>query len=322
MSFLSSIVQSELELPQEAQLILRRIGKRDTGTKLKALADFADALRAHDGAWAASLLANWTVLFGRLGGDASAQVREAACAALRQLVCSAGRKALAPHLKQLITPWLCLRMDEHAEVRRAAIAAFDESFTSPTKYVDALVFCRDEIASGLADRALAHAEKEGEDSHSRRASSALRCAAHLILASSRQAAPSANSPESLADEPSSRQAVHVEKISRALRDHLFSDEMWNLGEISAPPVRAATYALALVLLQARRDAPEMTPRCAAAAHLGQSRMRISADSGRVSRSISRTWRRPSVDRSQRRCSAASARLKPCANSLCGSRCCC
>ena len=71
----------------------------------------------------------------------------------------------------------------------------------------------------------------------------------------------------------------MEKISRALRDHLFSDQMWNLGEISAPPVRAATYALALVLLQARRDDAEMCvggpPRPIAHAHLGGFRPCIS-----------------------------------------------
>ena len=67
MSFLSAIVQGEAELPQEAALILRRLSKRDASTKLKALADFGTALRAHDAPWAEALLGQWVPTFGRSG---------------------------------------------------------------------------------------------------------------------------------------------------------------------------------------------------------------------------------------------------------------
>lgn len=60
-------------LDAEAQVLLRKIGKKDTMTKLKALAELIELTPARGAEWTCALLPNWVLAFGRLSSDASWQ---------------------------------------------------------------------------------------------------------------------------------------------------------------------------------------------------------------------------------------------------------
>ena len=218
----------------EQALLLRKMAKRDTVTKLKALGELREALSAHGASWAAELMPHWVPHFVRLSGDGSWQVRESACAALGQLASLLGRQ-LAPHLRPLMAAWLCAKHDPHGGTAAAAAAAFGVAFPNPRKYADALLFCRDELARGLAERALsappaAASDKDeaaaADDAHARRVGSALRAASHLLAV----AAESGEAPASGA--------------RAALEAALCGGEVWRLGSAASSFVRTGAYGWA------------------------------------------------------------------------------
>ena len=149
---LSSLLDSSVD--GDAQLLLRKLGKRDTVTKLKGLGELREALSSHDEGWVAALAPHWVPVFCRLAADPSWQVREASCAALGH-ICSILGRDLAPHLKPLMAAWVCARHDPHGPTAAAAAAALGGAFPNPKKYADALLYCREELARGLSERVIA-----------------------------------------------------------------------------------------------------------------------------------------------------------------------
>ena len=79
---LLSAVLGDSSLDGETQVLLKKLGKRDTTTKLKALVELHATLRDKGAEWAAEFLPHWCLAFGRLAADISWQVREQACSAL------------------------------------------------------------------------------------------------------------------------------------------------------------------------------------------------------------------------------------------------
>ncbi|EOD27352.1 hypothetical protein EMIHUDRAFT_235953 [Emiliania huxleyi CCMP1516] len=69
----------------EQALLLRKMAKRDTVTKLKALGELREALSAHGASWAAELMPHWVPHFVRLSGDGSWQAAAAADAHARRV---------------------------------------------------------------------------------------------------------------------------------------------------------------------------------------------------------------------------------------------
>ena len=109
-SLFSSVLSNDASLDSAQQLIIRKLGKKATETKLKALTELRTAVSTEGAEWSASLLPQWTLAFGRLADDASWQVREQSCAVLNVLAQQL-RRQLAPHLKLLIAPWVrCLSL--------------------------------------------------------------------------------------------------------------------------------------------------------------------------------------------------------------------
>ena len=225
------------------RVLLKKLNKRDTTTKLKALAELRATLKERGAEWAVEFLPHWTLCFGRLATDISWQVRDQTCGALAALAGLVGRQ-LAPQLKQLITPWLCCKCDPQHDVRRSADGAFAAAFPSATKFGEVLLFCREELVRSLVERALApppakSADKdeaaEAAEEHERCVGSALRAMAAL-----------------LEGVPASAAATQLEPL---LEPHLPS--LWPLGGAKAPSVRAALFAMCLALLKA---VPELAGR--------------------------------------------------------------
>jgi hypothetical protein len=193
----------------EAQLLLRKLGKRDTVTKLKGLAELREALASHDADWATSFMPHWVPCFCRLSADASWQVREASCAVLGQMASVLGRQ-LAPHLKPLMAAWLCARHDPHQPTSAAAAAGLSAAFPTAKKLGDALLFCREELIRGLDERALTpppprpkdpNEAAEAVEAHARRVGSALRAASQLLSLTCGGQEPAACSAAVSAGEP-------------------------------------------------------------------------------------------------------------------------
>lgn len=63
------------------------------------------------------------------------------------------KKKLAPHLRELIGPWVCAFFDTHKDVGRIATEAFQAAFP-PAKRNEALVFGQAEVLSYLTENLL------------------------------------------------------------------------------------------------------------------------------------------------------------------------
>ena len=169
----------------ECAVALRRLTKRDTTTKLKALAALRERLRSEelDGTAAAALLPAWTYAYGRLVLDLSRAVREAAASTLRLLVRQAGGKQLAAHLRPLVGAWWLARFDEHAAAASEADGAWGDLLTTQAKRQAAAVAHRSALVDAMAAY-LAHtpqtlsdmrntSKEEAADRHARAHAAAL-----------------------------------------------------------------------------------------------------------------------------------------------------
>ena len=231
---LLSAVLGDSSLDGEAQVLLKKLGKRDTTTKLKALVELHATLKDKGAEWAVELLPHWCLAFGRLATDISWQVREQACSALGVVAALVGRQ-LAPQLRTLMPPWLCCKCDVQHDVRRAAAAAFTTAFPSAEKGGSALLYCREELVSGLVERALALAPPKVSDKeeaaeaaeiHERSVASALGALARLLRGV-----------------PEQGRAQLAPLLETPL------PRLWPLASSQAATVRAAVYGLGLALLQ-------------------------------------------------------------------------
>ena len=249
-SLLSSVLSGGASLDADAQLLVRKLGKKDAVTKLKALRELHGAVSERGADWSAALLPHWVLAFGRLCDDGSWQVREQSCVVLdtfAQLL----RRQLAPQLKLLIAPWLRCRFDPQHDVRRAAIGAFTSAFPAEGKYASALAFCQEDLLVTLAETAFASpparsadedANAEAAEMYARRVSTALQAACHLL-------ATAATEPAKGAAATGTRFA-----LGPLLSEHVLTPALWQLGTAKLSVVRCALYAMALALLQ---HAPEL-----------------------------------------------------------------
>ena len=251
-TLLSSVLGGD-SLDSDATLLLRKLGKKAPETKLKALAELREAIPARGPDWAGSLLPHWTLTFARLADDGSWQVREQSCIAL-DLLAKEVRRQLAPHLKQLIAPWLRCRFDAQQDVRRAAMRAFESAFPAEGKYAQALAFCRDELVRALAELVKApppaktgdaDADADAVEAYTRRVSTSLQALAHLI---SEAVAAAGGGGVGTATQSSALAA-----LGGQLTEQLLDAKFWRLGAAKATPVRCAVYTFSFTLLQRLPD---------------------------------------------------------------------
>ena len=109
--------------PEIAQC-LKRLTKRDTGTKLKALRALPALITAGTPDATAELLPSWIFSFKRVVLDNNRSVRLAAVKVLEAILTACGRK-VAPQLKTLLGPWWFAMSDPYREAAASATAAFE-----------------------------------------------------------------------------------------------------------------------------------------------------------------------------------------------------
>ncbi|XP_046392892.1 E3 ubiquitin-protein ligase listerin [Ischnura elegans] len=133
----------------EFNLVMKKMYKKDSTTKLKALQEFADLCKRSDGNEIKGALPLWPHIYNLLAMDADHRVREASHQAQRQLALVA-KKNLAPYLKALAGPWFTGMYDTYPPAASAARQAFQDAFP-PAKTVEAISFCQEEIFNYIFD---------------------------------------------------------------------------------------------------------------------------------------------------------------------------
>ncbi|XP_062341388.1 E3 ubiquitin-protein ligase listerin [Osmerus eperlanus] len=134
------------------RLVLRKLSKRDTVTKLKAVQEFGAMCQEREADVVKGVLPYWPRIYCKISVDHDRRVREATQQAFEQLVLKV-RRSLAPFLKSLMGHWLLAQCDTYPPAASAACQAFHAAFP-PSKQPEALSFCRDEVLNVLQDNLL------------------------------------------------------------------------------------------------------------------------------------------------------------------------
>ncbi|XP_059177015.1 E3 ubiquitin-protein ligase listerin-like [Physella acuta] len=143
---------AEASLDAEFRLVLRKLSKRDTVTKVKALQEFITLCASKEEADIKCIVPFWPRIYNKLVLDIDHKVRELAQRALQSLADRSG-KSLAPHLKSIMGMWMMTMCDTYPTVSSAANTAFTSTF-SGNKQREAIHFCRVEVIECLLNNIL------------------------------------------------------------------------------------------------------------------------------------------------------------------------
>eukprot|EP00961_Rhodomonas_salina_P196414 2650740-Rhodomonas_salina.1 len=174
----ASAVDADLDadIGMGSSLALKKLGKKDPTTKIKALAELAAYFDESGGRTEEEIalaLPQWQLSFDTVAMDPDRRVREGLFTA-HTILASRVKKQMTKHLKPLMLPWLCGRFDPEPSVRVAANNAFSTVFlphkvpvsqpcslyavsspmqalTCGTMFQEAFVFCRVDILRGVQD---------------------------------------------------------------------------------------------------------------------------------------------------------------------------
>lgn len=124
-------------------LVLKKMNKKDSTTKCKALQEFMELCRDSEQSSFEGFLPFWSRLYGQLANDIEHKVREVTQLAHAKVVKRAG-KNIAIHLKQLAGPWFTSQYDTYPPAASAALNSFNETFPS-NKLINAIIHCQEEI---------------------------------------------------------------------------------------------------------------------------------------------------------------------------------
>ncbi|XP_074105296.1 E3 ubiquitin-protein ligase listerin [Cotesia typhae] len=127
------------------QVVFKKMNKKDATTKFKALQEFADLVKESPPQTVEAILPFWPKLYSTLAVDVEHRVRDAAQITHGVLVKKVG-KSIASYLKQLAGPWFTSQFDPFPPAASAASNSLHDTFPDK-KYVDAIVYCQDEILS-------------------------------------------------------------------------------------------------------------------------------------------------------------------------------
>ncbi|TVU50797.1 hypothetical protein EJB05_02187 [Eragrostis curvula] len=167
---------------------LKRLGRKDPTTKLKALSALSMLFAQKSGEEVAQIVPQWGFEYKKLLLDYNREVRRSTHEAMSSLVTTV-KKGIAPHLKSLMGPWWFSQFDPAPEVAQAARRSFEAAFPQSERRLDALMLCVKETClylnenlklttQALSDKATPMDELE--DMHQRVISSSLLAMATLI----------------------------------------------------------------------------------------------------------------------------------------------
>ncbi|KAK7385599.1 hypothetical protein VNO78_31325 [Psophocarpus tetragonolobus] len=241
---------SFVDVDSEIAVHLKRLGRKDPTTKLKALAALSMLLQQKSAKEIVLIVPQWAFEYKRLLLDYNREVRRATHDTMNALVTSIGRD-LAPHLKTLMGPWWFSQFDPVSEVSQAAKRSMQAAFPVQEKRLDALILCTTEIfmyleenlkltPQNLSDKAVA--TDELEEIYQQVISSTLLALATLldVLICLQQERPGF---ENITTEPKHASKARVAAVSFA--EKLFKDHKCFLDFLRSqkPTIRSATYSV-------------------------------------------------------------------------------
>eukprot|EP00268_Persea_americana_P004589 TRINITY_DN11476_c0_g1_i2.p1 TRINITY_DN11476_c0_g1~~TRINITY_DN11476_c0_g1_i2.p1 ORF type:complete len:1845 (-),score=356.21 TRINITY_DN11476_c0_g1_i2:119-5653(-) len=228
---------------------LKRLGRKDPTTKLKALASLCILFKEKPGE-VVHILPQWVFEYKRLLLDYNRDVRRATHDAMTNLVSTVGR-GLAPHLKSLMGPWWFSQFDPIHEVSQAARRSFQTAFPAQERRLDALILCASEIflyldenlkltPQAMSDKAVPMDELD--DMHQRVISSSLLAITTLIdiLLGLQSERPDFDKATTDAKHASRAKAVAISSAEKMFSSHKYFLEFL---KSQSPGVRSATYSV-------------------------------------------------------------------------------
>jgi len=149
--FGSMDAQMYTSLSADYQVVFKKLSKKDTITKLKALEELNELFGKIDTeSNPEPIIARFSREFAQLMESNERQIRESALNTLRVLATKVGRK-LAPHLRSYIGPWLCAQFDPESVVRTAAKNSFTAAIAEK-KHSEAISRLRVDILNFIREK--------------------------------------------------------------------------------------------------------------------------------------------------------------------------
>ncbi|KOC69982.1 E3 ubiquitin-protein ligase listerin [Habropoda laboriosa] len=136
------------------QIVLKKMNKKDTTTKCKALQEFAVMCKESESSAVEGMLPFWPRLYCALAIDVEHRVRESAQVAHAAVVKRVG-KGIAMYLKQVAGAWFTSQHDTYPPAASAATNSFNDTFPQK-KVIDAIVHCQCEILTYICDNITIH----------------------------------------------------------------------------------------------------------------------------------------------------------------------
>ncbi|CAG8707712.1 28909_t:CDS:10, partial [Gigaspora margarita] len=142
---------NDVDLDPTLVLIFKRLSKRDTTTKLKALEELEAYLRGKEDNEIdpVNLTSVWAKFFVKLAIEVDRRIRYTTYSC-HLLIVSKVKKRLASNLKEIIGVWIISLFDQYKDVARIATESFQTAFPAG-KRVEVLIFCQMEILSYISD---------------------------------------------------------------------------------------------------------------------------------------------------------------------------
>lgn len=228
-------------LDADFRMVLRKLTKKDSTTKIKALQDFCGLCEDKDIEDLKAVLPFWPRIYNKVALDIDYRVRECSQQAMNAMALRV-RKNLAPYLKNLMGSWLLCQCDTYPTVATAAQQAFQTTFP-PVKQTDALVFCKTVVIEFLIDNLLNQTPNTLSDSLTTEQDEMV-SKYNRVLTSSLLA---------LRKLITSIPANQIEDLKEPLRNLIKDGKFWKHGKATVITIKAAMYTFLAGLCQTMPD---------------------------------------------------------------------
>ncbi|QCE01031.1 stearoyl-CoA desaturase [Vigna unguiculata] len=244
-----------VDVDSELAVHLKRLGRKDPTTKLKALTALSMLLQEKSAKESILIVPQWAFEYKRLLLDYNREVRRATHDTMTALVTSVGRD-LALHLKTLMGPWWFAQFDRVSEVSQAAKRSFQAAFPAQEKRLDALVLCTTQIfmyleenlkltPQNLSDKAVA--TDELDEIYQQVISSTLLALATLLdVLICLQQRPGFENVTTEPKHASKARAAAVSFTEKLFKDHKYFHDFLRSER---PSIRSATYSVLKSLIK-------------------------------------------------------------------------
>ncbi|KAJ3323561.1 listerin E3 ubiquitin protein ligase 1 [Boothiomyces sp. JEL0866] len=151
-SFGLGAIEDYSNLEPDLRVILRKLNKKDSITKSKALEELL--VYFNENSIQDDAITAWANLFPKIATDIDRKVREI-CFAVHQKLVNRAKKQFGIIIKQIIGTWIISQFDNSKEVAKLATESFQAAFPLNTnKTEQVLVYCLEEIQDYLTSNIL------------------------------------------------------------------------------------------------------------------------------------------------------------------------